>query len=335
MADRPAAVTVVGAGGIGCALGHALREGGLDVTFVDSDVAKLEWGREHGVAVDEMTPHPAEFIDFERWSPCSGDLVLLCTKCYDNGAVLQRVPESVALIPVQNGFDRQLLDRGELEGIASFVSECLPGKTHTRITRPGDLHIGFRTAAAGRAIPAVSESLIGVLARHGSFSVRRVPEVLPYKYAKIMYNAAISPLASVAGLDNGELLTIARARGLFFALLRENYRILTGAGVPLARIGPFHPDTVDRLLRVPLVPRLLAFPFARTLRGSYCSMARDLPHGPTEIDNYNGHLLELAGDRDVPLNRQVYALVRRVEREGLAPGLGWLDELSAATGRSV
>ena len=246
--------------------------------------------------------------------------------------MLDRVPSSVELIPIQNGFDAAIVDRVEVEGIASFVTECIPGRTHTRITRAGDLHIGIQTTAEGRSFSARAGALTRVLARHGSFSVQRVPDILPYKYTKLMYNAAISPIAAVAGLDNGQLLTIPIARALFFGLLRENYEILKSAGAPLARIGPFHPDTVDRLLRLPLVARFLAIPFARTLRGTYCSMAGDLPNGPTELDYYNGHLLELAGDRDVPLNREVYALARRVEKQGLAPGLRWLDEMLEVTG---
>ena len=45
------AVHVVGAGGIGCAVGHALCAAGVAVTFVDADPEKVAWGREHGVAV--------------------------------------------------------------------------------------------------------------------------------------------------------------------------------------------------------------------------------------------------------------------------------------------
>jgi 2-dehydropantoate 2-reductase len=327
-------VTIVGAGGIGCALGHGLSAGGVEVRLIDTDVAKLEWGSAHGVAVDTEPPQLAEFRHFERWTPSAEELVLLCTKCYDNRAVLERLGDSVELIPVQNGFDTDLLERVSIEGIASFVSECIPGRTHTRITRPGDLHIGFCTAADGVAIPERVESIIAALELHGSFSVQRVPEVLPYKNAKLMYNAAISPLASMAGLDNGELLTIPKARGLFFALLRENYQILKEVEAPLARIGPFHPDTVDRILRFPLVARALAFSFSRTLRGSYCSMAGDLPGGPTELDNYNGHLLELAGEREFPLNRRVHAFIKRMEEERLEPQIAWLDEL-LATGASA
>jgi 2-dehydropantoate 2-reductase len=320
-------VTVVGAGGIGCALGHALCSGGIDVTFVETDEDKLTWGREYGVAVDEEPAQRAGFLHFDQWHPTGEDLVLLCTKCYDNRAVLDRIPDDLKLIPVQNGFDAHLTGRVEIEGIASFVTECIPGRTHTRITRPGDLHIGFSTSAQQRKVPEKVEDFISVLGQHGRFSVQRVPEVLPYKNTKLLYNAAISPIAAVAGLDNGELLTIPKARKLFFGLIAENYRILKSAGAPLAKIGPFHPDTVSVLLRLPLVARILAIPFSRTLRGTYCSMAGDLPYGPTEIENYNGHLLELAGDRQVPLNREVYALAGHVEQNGLQPGISWLDEL--------
>jgi 2-dehydropantoate 2-reductase len=330
MSEITKSVTVVGAGGIGCALGHALCAGGIEITYVEIDPAKLEWGRRHGVAVDEGPPQPSTFVSFGEWSPSPDDLILLCTKCYDNGAVLERIPKSAWIIPVQNGFDAALVDRVEVEGIASFVTECLPGRTHTRITRHGALHIGFSAEANGRSLTRSVETMIDVLERHGKFTVRRVPEVLPYKNSKLMYNAAISPIAAVAGLDNGQLLTIGTARTLFFALIRENYEILKRAGARLERIGPFHPDTVDRLLRLPLASRLLAIPFARTLRGTYCSMARDLPNGPTELDNYNGHLLALAGDRIYPVNREVYRLARWIESEGLVPERRWLDELAAA-----
>ena len=320
-------VTVVGAGGIGCALGHALRAGGLDLMMVEADAEKLAWGREHGLGVDDEPCQSARFIAFDDWQPSTQDLILLCTKCYDNRAVLERLPETATVIPVQNGFDADLVDRVAVEGIASFVTECLSGRTHTRITRPGDLHIGFSSASNDRSVPSPVDSMISALERHGKFTVRRVTEVLPYKNTKLMYNAAISPIAAVAGIDNGRLLTLGTARKLFFGLLRENYRILKGAAEPLATIGPFHPDTVNRLLHIPLLARLLAIPFSRSLRGTYCSMAGDLPHGPTELDNYNGYLLALAGDADVPLNREVYRLARRVEENGSDPGLRWLDEL--------
>src|SRR5438105_3511173 len=105
------AIHVVGAGGIGCAVGHALAAAGVAVTFVDALAAKVAYGRQHGVAVDALPPRPARFVPFSEWIPPSGAVVLLCTKCYDNAAVLARLPEPVCLIPIQNGFDRNLLGR--------------------------------------------------------------------------------------------------------------------------------------------------------------------------------------------------------------------------------
>jgi 2-dehydropantoate 2-reductase len=320
------AVHVVGAGGIGCAVGHALCTAGVSVTFVDTDPDKIVWGRRRGVTVDRRPPQTAAFLSFSEWSPPARAVVLLCTKCYDNAAVLSRVPPSVSLIPIQNGFDPLLCAHAHaVEGIASFVSECLPHRTHTRITRGGRLHLG-PVGSAGPAAQQQTQALATCL-RRAPFRVEVVDDVLPYKYTKLMYNAAIGPLASAAGLDNGDLLRLPRARRLFFDLLRENYRILERAGIPLGKVGPLHPVTVAAILRRPIVARLLAWAFYPSLRGTYCSMAGDLPAGRTEIDSYNGHLLELAGDSPCPLNRRVHALIKRMERERIPPHPQVLEEL--------
>jgi 2-dehydropantoate 2-reductase len=323
------AVHVVGAGGIGCAVGHALSAAGVAVMFVDADPQKVTAGREDGVGVEGHPPQRAAFVPFAEWAPPRGATVLLCTKCYDNAAVLARLPEDIDLLPIQNGFDPGLEARPpHVEGIASFVSECLPHRPVTRITRGGKLHLGPSDGTAGAGLRERAEALAARL-RRAPFRVEVVEAIRPYKYTKLMYNAAISPLAAAAGLDNGDLLRLPRARRLFFDLLRENYAILSGAGVPLGQVGPLHPTKVAAILRRPWLARALAWAFYPSLRGTYCSMAGDLP-GRTEIDNYNGHLIALAGDRPCPLNRRVYDLVKRMERERIAPHPSVLDELLAA-----
>lgn len=324
--------SVVGAGGIGCAVGYALRAAGTRVLFVDVQAEKIRWGRSHGVRVDRRPAQQAEFVTFAEWSPAPGTTVFLCTKCYDNAAVLSRLPFPVTLIPVQNGFDLSLEARGDhLEGIASFVSECSPHQTHTRITRAGRLHLGTRSTNGAHGEQAVPDerltSVANLLRRSALFRVEVVPDILPYKHTKLMYNAAIGPIAAAAGLDNGQLLAVPKARRLFFALLRENYTILRDAGVRLETIGPFHPATVNRILRRKMLARALACAFYPSLRGSYCSMSADLPLGRTEIDYYNRYLINLARDRSCPLNRRTYDLVKRMERQRIPPSLAMLDEL--------
>lgn len=332
------AVHIVGCGGIGCAVGYALCSAGVAATFVDADPAKIAWGRQHGIAVDGLPPRSAVFVPFADWQPPGNAVILLCTKCYDNAAVLDRIPASATLIPIQNGFDPLLHARGHaVEGIASFVSECRPGRTHTHITRAGRLHFGYRLSAAG-CRPKMPECLRTLSRKrrilHSRIRVEMVADILPYKYTKLMYNAAISPLASAAGLDNGRLLRLPQARTLFLDLLRENHAILERAGISLGKVGPFHPSTVAAILRRSWIAHALAWAFYPSLRGTYCSMSADLPAGRTEIDYYNGHLLELAGDAPYPLNRRVYDLVKRMERERLAPHLGVLEKLNMDRGFS-
>jgi 2-dehydropantoate 2-reductase len=319
------AIHIVGAGGIGCAVGFALARAGATVVVVENSPDRLDWCREHGLRVDSAPAAHVPAVAFADWQPPAGTVVLLCTKCYDNAAVLARVPAQVPVVPIQNGFDPDLASLpGHVEGIASFVSEAYPGRTHTRITRAGRLHLG--PAGKGQA-RAPDLQLLAQLLRRAPFRVRLVEDIRPYKHTKLMYNAALCPLAAAGGLDNGDVLRLPHVRDLFFTLLRENHAILTRAGLPLGQVGPLAPATVARILARPWLARLLAVPLAHTLRGTYCSMTADLPAGRTEVDNYNGYLIELAGDFPCPLNRLVLGLVRRMVEHRLPPGRERLEEL--------
>ena len=345
------AVHIVGAGGIGCAVGYALRAAGVPVTFIESNRLKVESGRREGVRVDDRPALPAGFVLFEDWTPDPNALVLLCTKCYDNAKVLAKLPTGATFVPIQNGFDPMLVARGHAtEGIASFVSECATDRPHTRITRPGDLHIGAasggrreetgdRSQEAGKTDSPASLSPVPCLLSPGErsplaksklFRVVEVADIAPIKHTKLMYNAAISPLAAAAGIDNGQLLSVPAARKLFFALLQENHSILRDAGVELGKVGPFHPRTVAWILRRRWLAGLMAKFFEPSLRGTYCSMAGEIQKGRTELDNYNGHLLRLAEATGTPcpLNRAVYELVTKMTAERAAPRRGILEELA-------
>ncbi len=327
--DHVEQICIVGAGGIGCAVGYGLTAGSVHPLIVDANPEKVRWGQANGLVLDRRRPQPATFMRFDDWRPEPDAVILLCTKCYDNQTVLARVGSDATVIPIQNGFDPSLEPSSDdIEGIASFVSECHPMRTATRITRRGSLHLG-PSHADGSALARTRVLELAGLLRAAPFRVRVVDGILPFKYAKLMYNAAISPLAAAAGIDNGQLLSVPIARRLFFALLQENYRILTGAGITLKRIGPFHPRAVQRILRLPALANLAALFFYPTLRGSYCSMSGDLPRGRTEIEYYNRHLIDVAGQHGLPcpLNQRVYELVKRMERERLTPAHDWLQDL--------
>ena len=326
----PPTVHILGAGGIGIAAAAGLVRAGWNVTMVDTDAEKVSAGSRDGMLMQGVPPMRVPFVHFDAWVPTPGAVTLLCTKTFDNAAVLARLPETPLLVPIQNGYDPELEARHHpCEAIASFVSHCPAGRAVARITRPGALHLGARRDSCAEQRERMG-MLGSAIAASGLFPVHVVHDVRPYKAAKLMYNAAISPLAASAGVDNAELLTDPLANRLFFALLLENHAILRHAGAPLARIGPFHPDTVARILRTPLLPRLMSHFFRPSLRGTYCSMAPDMGSGRTEIDAYNGHLVRIAGDLPCPINRAVIDMVRRISEGRLAPGPEHLQRLAAA-----
>jgi 2-dehydropantoate 2-reductase len=328
-------VHILGAGGIGIAVAESLIHAGWQVTLVESNPAKVHAARRDGMTVEGRPTRRPDVQDFAQWQPPADTPVLLCTKTFDNPAVLERLGSVQRLVPVQNGYD-PLLERQPhpTEAIASFVSMCPADRPVARITRPGDLHIGPRRACSTTDTTHLAE-LAGSLARGGLFRVHRVESVRPFKATKLMYNAAISPLAAAAGVDNAVLITEPLARRLFFALLKENHRILCHAGERLERIGPFHPDTVMRILATPLLPRLMAAFFRPSLRGTYCSMRPDMGSGRTEVDAYNGHLIRLAGSMNAPINRAVLEMEARISAQRLAPSREHLVALAAALPRGA
>lgn len=323
-------IHIVGIGGIGAVLGWALAQAGYSVILIDNHPGKIAEGRKDGIAVVGLGMQQIPIVAFDEWIPPDEGFILLCTKTYDNPAVLARLSDDACLVPIQNGFDPGLEQRNHAcEGIASFVSECQRDRPTTRITRPGSLHIGARRSITADEQAEIM-SLAIALGKTKLFPVELVPDVRPYKATKLMYNAAISPLAAMAGVDNGELLTGQLAKALFFALLLENYAILRQAKISLARIGPFHPDTVSLILRTPWLPALMAIFFRPSLRGTYCSMAPDIhaEHARTEIDAYTGHLIRLAGKFSCPLNRATFALIQKITSEGLKPQYQHLQDLA-------
>jgi len=326
--DKP--IHILGAGGIGIVIAWSLVQKGYSVILVDAHPDKVEKGRKDGVTIVGKGAQRITFVAFDDWIAPEEGFVLLCTKTYDNKAVLTRLTNRCFLVPIQNGFDPELEQFNHAcEGIASFVSECIRDCPVTRITRHGSLHIGRRRSITDDEYMNLI-SLVVAPRETGLFAVEFVEDIRPYKATKLMYNAAISPLAAMAGVDNGELLSDHLAKSLFFGLLLENYAILHHTKTPLARIGPFHPDTVSLILRTPWLPAFMAMFFRPSLRGTYCSMSPDIQigHGKTEINAYTGHLIRLAGNFPCPLNRATLALVETMICENLKPQQKYLQYLA-------
>lgn len=296
--------------------------------MVESNPRKIAAGRRDEMMLDDQPIHGVHFVHFDEWMPPTDQMVLLCTKTFDNSPILQRIVNTQALVPIQNGYDQKLEKSDHpIEAIASFVSECPVDRLSARITRPGSLHIGPRRKVSSHEHERIN-ALSSAFAKGKLFPVKSVANIAPFKSTKLMYNAAISPLAASAGVDNAQLLIDSLTQKLFFALLQENYSILRSVGLTLEKIGPFHPDVVMRILQTPFLPKLMGLFFRPSLRGTYCSMSPDMGSGHTEIDAYNGHLIRLAGDFPCPINDAVIQLVDRISSERLPQSRAHLHTLA-------
>ena len=298
-------VTVVGAGGIGCCLAAALCSKNHPVRMVEKCTRKINWIRQNGIQIKGLPPYFVSVESFSTWKPPTGDLILLCVKCYDNSSFFRHISPNLPVLPVQNGFDPELMSQEVVaEGIASFIGETTPGTAYTRITRKGAIHIGPRTV--GQRIPFSLRKLGSLLDGNGIRPIV-VPSILPFKYTKFLYNCAISPLASACGIDNGQLLANPRIRPIFLGLLKENLTILNNSSIVLGKVGPFSPKMVIAILQNSCLTRFLASWFKKSLDQTYCSMSGDWVTGKTELKYYLGHMIHLAGSTPCPLNRTLHS----------------------------
>jgi 2-dehydropantoate 2-reductase len=336
----PKSADVIGAGGIGICIAMALHRAGCQVRLVEKSASKVRRGSSEGVQIHGFPPEPIPLVAFQDWIPSPNAPLFLCIKGYHNSQALEKICPNIPVIPIQNGFDPELAERTtSLEGIASWISECDPEAPQTRITRRGDFHFGPAQGVSTPGISPPGEASLVKTARSWLEAIgphlismgirpRLTNDIRPYKASKLIYNAAISPIASAAGIDNSLLLTDPQARRWFFALLRENIAIMQAKNIPLGKVGPFLPSTVAWILGKGWLRAPLARFFAPSLRGTYCSMALDFAKGETEIDHYNGHLIRLAGnDKLCPVNRLVVHLAKVWLDAGRAPSREFLNEL--------
>ena len=231
-------------------LGYALRAAGVPVVFVEANPAKIEAGRRDGVRVDDRPPLRAEFVHFDDWKPDPDALdpalheVLRQRRGAREAAAWSRARPDPERLRSAARTRSATSARGSRR---SCRSARRTGRTRGSRER-GNCMLGEGTPPrrtppmAGRMNPLTrSGSWRGVVC----FRLVEVPDIDPIKHTKLMYNAAISPLAAAAGIDNGQApLAPGRAAAVLRAPAREpphpdrgRHRTRQGRAVPPAHGG--------------------------------------------------------------------------------------------------
>lgn len=342
-----ARICVYGAGSIGAYVGGRLLTGGSEVVFV----GRARMGgllREHGIVLTrysgerwQAAPDRIEYAT-QADAAASADLVLVTVKSaatVDAAAELAAVLRpGVPVISFQNGVGNAALLRAALphnpvlEGMVPFnVVERGPGAFHQGTA--GELEVR-RDAAL--------QPFLAEFSRAGLPLVQH-DDMLQVQWAKLLLNLnnAINALSNRPLKE--ELSQRAYRRCLAMAQ-REALALLGVAGIRPAKLTPFPPHWIPRLLALPdawferLGRRMLTIdPLARS------SMSDDLAAGrKTEIDWINGEVPRLAArlGRAAPVNARLCELVREAEQTDARPSwsgealLAQLREAAAGAGAS-
>lgn len=314
---------VYGAGGIGSTVGGRLFAAGRDVVLVARGAHYAALCR-HGLHL--ASPDGASTIavptaaTVAEAAPGPGDVVVLAMKSQDTELALEALAEATdAAIPVlclQNGVENERRALRRFEHVYSVCVVCPatylePGRVEVHAAPVwGILDLGRYPQGVDDTCRAVADDL-----EAAGFSSRPLPDVLRWKYRKLLINLgnALEAACGRQALDS-ELGRRLRAEG---------ETCLEKAGIELVS------EEEDRARRVVLVRGPVE---GRARRGSstWQSLARGT--GTTEADYLNGEVALLGRLHGVPTpaNVVMQEASRRMALDHAAPGSCSLDTLLAA-----
>ncbi|MCH1587678.1 MAG: 2-dehydropantoate 2-reductase [Flavobacteriales bacterium] len=228
------------------------------------------------------------------------DVVFIATKAYDVSASLEAAHRLArkegVVVALANGL-------GHLETlVARFGHErsVVATTTHGAYRRPsGDVHwVGKGSVHLSMSPLASPKSLLpleGLLNEAGLNGMVH-PDVHSMVWDKLMLNLTVNPLAALAGLNNGELLSAE-----LFSTCMEVYR----EAANVARAERIH--VLDELAFEHRLRQVL-----ESTAENECSMLQDLKAGrPTEMASLNHAVVTLAERHGLhlPLNQALAAMV--------------------------
>ena len=228
-------------------------------------------------------------------------LVLVATKAYatrDAMVALRRFADSAVFLTLQNGLDNP-------DTIGRTARRVIAGTTSHGVTflGPGEIrHAGIGDTTIGAWKGVQDEDVVRVrdIFEEAGIRTRISDDIRSDLWAKLVANAAINPIAALAGVPNGRLVQDRDLAALLDEVGREALAVAQAEGMRI--------DGAALLQRMRLIARRTA-----ANRGS---MLQDLDRGRrTEIDAITGAVLRAAERHglDAPLNRALYALVRARE----------------------
>ncbi|WP_069807795.1 ketopantoate reductase family protein [Vulcanisaeta thermophila] len=274
---------VIGLGAVGSLLTYFLNRAGFAPYVITRTLHEryiVRFNGDHELSIKLVQ----EFPDEVRYS-------LIAVKAYDTAKVIGRIKGTPVVF--QNGI-------GGLELIRERLGVGYGAVVTYGVTRRGNT---TEVKGLGEIImPSALEELADVL-RGGGANVAVVDDVEPFRWLKVIVNAAINPVTAILKSPNGVLLSSEPARELALEVINEGVAVVRALGINLPR------DPVAETLDV-----------ASKTSNNYSSMLQDLMNcRETEVDYINGAIARYGSLLGIPtpINKTLLLIIKALESQCL------------------
>ena len=311
---------VIGAGGVGLALGSCLHASGHPVHFVvkNGDAPhplEREGLTRRGIFGSVVVPGAEiavtrSIFELEGSAP---DFVLVCTKTTavpevadGLGTVWPALDSEPTIVLCQNGWGSAERFAASLPRDRIYNARVITGFSR-RSPSSVDVTVHAEAIHIGSLFgepPERAEKLAAAIDT-GGIPCRTTPDIEADLLAKLLYNCLLNPLGALAGVPYGVLAESAETRRIMETVAHEIFAVLD------ASERRTHWTSADAYLET--FYRDLLPPTAE----HESSMLQDLAAGrPTEIDALSGAVVRMASaeDIDAPVNLALTSLVHAAER---------------------
>lgn len=316
---------IYGAGAIGGVVGGHLVLTGMEVVLIGRP-GHVNAINQHGLYfVTPTGTHTLQLpavtvpdqIEFD-----SDDVILLCVKGQNTDEALRDLRTVVADIPVfcfQNGVRNEEIAASYFPRVYGTMVRVggvyiNNGKVIARRDPPGWLIIGRYPTGTDNLVETVAERL-----RLAGFIVLVTPDVMPYKWGKLMGNLANS-IVAITSIRDGDFDRV------FRATQQEAHDLLAHAGIRWVSNQQLAEEWPDSAIR----PRSILRVEAQS--STWQSLARR--QGTVETDFLNGEIVRLAerlGTR-APINEALLRIIHEMAANSEPPGKYTPTELCRLVG---
>lgn len=301
-------IAIFGAGSVGCYLGGTLQAAGHELVLIGRDRVRQEIVA-NGLTIvesgDTRIALPAHAVHFETLPEALADasVVLLAMKLHGLAeaadAVARHAASDALIVPMQNGI-----------GIAERLRPMLPAHDIVHGI------VGFNVARLGPGRWEKASSGRVFSGRHAALATlgfTLVDDMRPIEWGKLILNL-FNAVNALSGLPLKRSLSDHGYRRVLAASIAETMAATHAAGIVPAKVGAVGPRLIQRALPLPdwLFNRYL-LPVFRLTDSARLSMSADYDAGrPTEIDDLNGAVVDLARRHAVPtpVNEGLVRLVK-------------------------